>query len=129
MTDLLRHIGVIALAVWSFACGDAVEAPQGALPRPDAGVPADARPDTAPPVDARPDAPCDDGDPALTQLAVLYPDHDGDGVGAPPRQITCIGTTVPDGPSRGGYDDDDSDPDIIEDEDSNDLLELLLLES
>jgi hypothetical protein len=27
---------------------------------------------------------CDDTDPAVTHLAVVYPDEDGDGVGAPP---------------------------------------------
>jgi hypothetical protein len=68
---------------------------------------------------------CDDTDPAVDHLAVLYPDLDGDGVGAPPRQITCIGATVPAGLSRGGFDDDDTDPDVIEVDD--DELDLLLL--
>jgi hypothetical protein len=72
---------------------------------------------------------CDDDDPTVTHLAVLYPDLDGDGVGAPPRQLLCIGTTIPEGFARGGYDDDDTDPAVIETEDSDDLLELLLLDS
>jgi hypothetical protein len=41
----------------------------------------------------------------------------------------CIGTATPDGFARGGYDDDDTDPTVIETEDSDDLLELLLLDS
>lgn len=68
---------------------------------------------------------CDDSDPALTRFAVLYPDRDGDGVGAPPRQITCIGATLPDGLAIGGFDDDDGDPAVIEVDD--DELDLLLL--
>jgi hypothetical protein len=70
---------------------------------------------------------CDDTDPTRTHLAVLYPDGDGDGVGAPPRQILCIGTAVPAGLARGGYDDDDNDPTVIETDD--DELDLLLLEN
>jgi hypothetical protein len=27
---------------------------------------------------------------------VLYPDQDGDGVGASPRQVLCIGAAIPD---------------------------------
>jgi hypothetical protein len=68
---------------------------------------------------------CNDTDATLTHLAVLYPDRDGDGVGAPPRQIVCIGTTPPDGLVRGGFDDDDNDPSVIETDD--DELDLLLL--
>ncbi len=68
---------------------------------------------------------CDDTDPTVDHLVVLYPDLDGDGVGAPPRQITCIGATVPAGLSRGGFDDDDTDPTVIEVDD--DELDLLLL--
>ena len=69
---------------------------------------------------------CDDDDPALTHLAVLYPDHDGDGVGAPPRARVCIGATVPAGFARGGYDDNDDDPAVIETDDSDDLVDLML---
>jgi hypothetical protein len=68
---------------------------------------------------------CDDDDPALTHFAVLYPDHDGDGVGAPPRQITCIGATIPAGLSSAGFDDDDGDSAVTELDD--DELDLLLL--
>jgi hypothetical protein len=68
---------------------------------------------------------CDDSDRTIDHLAVLYLDLDHDGVGAPPRQVRCIGAAVPDGLSRGGFDDDDTDPDVIEDDD--DELDLLLL--
>jgi len=43
--------------------------------------------------------------------------------------VLCIGTAIPDGFARGGYDDDDADPDVTETEESDDLLELLLLDS
>jgi hypothetical protein len=70
---------------------------------------------------------CDDTDPALTHNAVLYPDQDGDGIGAPPRQILCLGNVSPAGLSHGGYDDDDGDPAVIEDDDEDELLHLILL--
>lgn len=70
---------------------------------------------------------CNDADPTLTRFAVLYPDQDGDGVGAPPRQILCIGTTLPAGLVTGGYDEDDTDPTVIETEDFDDLLDLIVL--
>ena len=70
---------------------------------------------------------CDDTVPALTHLAVLYPDQDGDGVGSPPRQILCIGATAPAGFARGGYDDDGGDPAVIETDDDDALLDLILL--
>jgi hypothetical protein len=65
---------------------------------------------------------CDDADPTVDRLAVLYPDQDGDGVGATPRQILCIGAAPPQGFVRGGYDDDDGDPDVIETDDEEDLV-------
>jgi hypothetical protein len=71
---------------------------------------------------------CDDDDPNVTHLAVLYPDQDDDGVGASPRSVVCIGTAIPAGLARGGYDEDDTDPTVIETEDFDDLLELLLLD-
>jgi hypothetical protein len=70
---------------------------------------------------------CDDAEPALTHFAVLYPDGDGDGVGAPPRQVLCLGASTPDGVVPGGYDEDDTDPSVIETEDFDDLLELIPL--
>lgn len=70
---------------------------------------------------------CDDDDAAVDHLAVLYPDLDGDGVGAPPRQIRCIGAAVPAGLARGGFDDDNTDPDVIEADD--DEIDLLLLDA
>lgn len=69
---------------------------------------------------------CNDDEPTLTHLAVRYPDQDGDGVGASPRQILCIGATTPLGFAVGGYDDDDGDPTVIEDEDFDDLLDIIL---
>lgn len=60
---------------------------------------------------------CDDGDPAADHLAVVYPDQDGDGVGATPRQVRCIGAMLPPGFARGGYDEDDDDPGVIETDD------------
>jgi len=68
---------------------------------------------------------CNDTDPMLTHVEVLYPDQDGDGVGATPRQVLCIGAALPAGLTRGGYDDDDSDPAVIEADDEE--LELLVL--
>jgi hypothetical protein len=68
---------------------------------------------------------CNDNDPIVTHFAVLYPDQDGDGVGASPRQILCTGTSLPAGLARGGYDEDDNDPLVIETDD--DELDLLLL--
>ncbi len=50
-----------------------------------------------------------------------------DGVGAPPRQVLCIGTTPPAGLVTGGYDEDDTDPTVIETEDFDDLLDLIVL--
>jgi hypothetical protein len=43
---------------------------------------------------------------------VVYPDRDGDGVGAPPRQISCLGEPIPPGFSTAGWDDDDGDPGV-----------------
>jgi hypothetical protein len=67
---------------------------------------------------------CDDTDPAVDRLAVLYPDQDGDGVGATPRQTLCIGATTPQGFAPGGYDDDDADPTVIESEEGDLVLGL-----
>jgi hypothetical protein len=68
---------------------------------------------------------CDDADPTVDRLVVLYPDQDGDGVGATPRQILCIGATPPQGFALRGYDDDDADPLVIEaDDDDIVLLEI-----
>lgn len=56
---------------------------------------------------------CDDGNAAVSSWTVLYPDQDGDGVGARPRSVTCIGDAVPAGWSRLGYDADDADAGVI----------------
>jgi hypothetical protein len=52
---------------------------------------------------------CDDLDPEVYRWVVLYPDQDGDGIGAPPRQIPCLGATLPDGLVPWGWDPDDGD--------------------
>jgi hypothetical protein len=70
---------------------------------------------------------CDDSSELLTRWVVLYPDHDGDGVGAPPREVQCLGATLPDQMSARGYDDDDNDKTVIETEDFDDLLDLVVL--
>jgi hypothetical protein len=70
---------------------------------------------------------CNDDDPALFRFAVLYHDGDGDGVGAPPRNILCLGPADPGGFVPGGYDEDDNDPAVIETEDFDDLLDLIVL--
>jgi hypothetical protein len=40
-------------------------------------------------------------------------------------QIVCLGTTTPAGLVPGGYDEDDTDPTVIETEDFDDLLDLI----
>jgi hypothetical protein len=65
---------------------------------------------------------CNDADPAVHRVAIVYPDVDGDGVGATPRQIRCIGAAPPTGFSSTGYDEDDGDPAVIEDEEEDLLL-------
>ncbi|RKH39730.1 hypothetical protein [Corallococcus sicarius] len=69
---------------------------------------------------------CNDAEPGLFRWAVLYPDKDGDGVGAPPRQVECIGQTVPAGLSLYGDDDNDQDPGQQVDEEQFEDLELIL---
>ncbi len=72
-------------------------------------------------------ADCDDEDPALTGYRVTYADLDRDGVGAAPRAITCLGAELPPGRRLAGYDDDDGDPAVILDQDSEDEeLDLIL---
>jgi hypothetical protein len=53
---------------------------------------------------------CDDQDPARWAWTVLYPDRDGDGVGAPPREVQCLGSAIPPGYSIFGWDTDDANP-------------------
>jgi hypothetical protein len=65
---------------------------------------------------------CDDTDPAVHRVAIIYPDVDGDGVGATPRQIWCIAAAPPAGFASTGYDEDDGDPAVIEDEEADLLL-------
>lgn len=70
---------------------------------------------------------CNDHDPDLIRWAVLYHDGDGDGVGAPPRQVLCLGPLNPAGFVAGGYDEDDGDPAVIETDDFDELLDLIVL--
>ena len=67
---------------------------------------------------------CDDTDPMVDRLAMLYPDQDGDGVGAMPRQFLCIGATLPQGFARAGYDEDDGDPGVIESDEDDLALDI-----
>ncbi len=55
---------------------------------------------------------CDDRNSDLFQWVVAYPDQDGDGIGAPPRSILCVGVALPAGWARAGYDADDRDPSV-----------------
>jgi hypothetical protein len=70
---------------------------------------------------------CNDHDPDLIRFAVLYHDGDGDGVGASPRQVLCLGPLNPAGFVVGGYDEDDGDPAVIETDDFDDLLDVIVL--
>jgi len=70
---------------------------------------------------------CNDDNDTLTRYVVLYPDGDGDGVGRTPSVIQCLGATLPEGFSTGGYDIDDGDPAVIEDEEEDDLVDLILM--
>ncbi|HSD22505.1 MAG TPA: hypothetical protein VLC54_20815 [Anaeromyxobacter sp.] len=53
---------------------------------------------------------CDDADATLWRWTVLYPDSDADGIGAPPREIRCLGESIPPGYSLQGWDADEGDP-------------------
>jgi hypothetical protein len=68
---------------------------------------------------------CNDRDPELFRFVVLYPDGDGDGIGAPPRSVPCLGVALPEGWSTFGYDFDDSSPAIQTDPDDELLLTIL----
>lgn len=69
---------------------------------------------------------CDDADPQLLTLVLLFDDLDGDGVGAGPWRKECLGTSRPPGTSPYGDDVDDHDPTVQVDEDLVDLLTLEL---
>jgi hypothetical protein len=68
---------------------------------------------------------CNDADAARFHWRVLYPDADGDGVGASPRVVPCLGTEMPTGHSIFGFDPDDTDPGRWEPADNSDV-ELIL---
>ncbi|WNG43833.1 hypothetical protein F0U60_06770 [Archangium minus] len=71
---------------------------------------------------------CDDTDPALYLWRVLYPDNDGDGVGAPPRAVMCLDDgPVPPGYSIYGFDPDDSNP-VVSHPAQDPELEVLLFD-
>ncbi|MFP2928721.1 hypothetical protein ACLESO_26695 [Pyxidicoccus sp. 3LG] len=69
---------------------------------------------------------CDDADASLFRWAVLYRDEDGDGVGAPPRTVPCLGQSLPVGLSFRGYDVDDADAAVQEDAEDDLMVELIL---
>ncbi|NPC50810.1 hypothetical protein HPC50_27530 [Corallococcus exiguus] len=56
----------------------------------------------------------------------MGPDGDGDGVGATPRQMTCLGPAVLAGWSRYGDDADDHDAAVQTDEAMDEELSLIL---
>lgn len=68
---------------------------------------------------------CDDTNPLLRRWVVLYRDLDGDGVGAGPRSVQCLGDSLPAGWSILGYDVDDADAAVQRAEDDDVLLCLL----
>ncbi|WP_233609445.1 hypothetical protein [Corallococcus sp. AB049A] len=69
---------------------------------------------------------CDDADTGRYQWTMLYRDQDADGVGAAPRQMTCIGASAVAGWSRYGDDSDDSDAAVQTDEAADEELSLIL---
>ncbi len=68
---------------------------------------------------------CDDADPSVFELTLLFDDLDRDGVGAGPARKECLGTLLAVGTSPYGDDPDDADPTVQVDEE---LIDLLLLE-
>ncbi|WP_147469154.1 hypothetical protein [Corallococcus sp. AB045] len=69
---------------------------------------------------------CDDSDADRYRWLFLYRDQDADGVGAPPRQMTCLGPAVLAGWSRYGDDADDNDTAVQTDEAMDEELSLIL---
>jgi hypothetical protein len=69
---------------------------------------------------------CNDGDPATWRWVPLYPDADGDGVGAPRRELQCLGPTLPSGYSLQGWDANDHDPSVTADPDEDVLFTTVL---
>jgi hypothetical protein len=65
---------------------------------------------------------CDDGDPLTWRAIVRYPDQDGDGVGATPRAVFCVGAEEPSAHSQFGWDVDDGDPAVTWDDADEELL-------
>jgi hypothetical protein len=70
---------------------------------------------------------CDDADAARFRGFVRYPDADGDGVGTSPRDVPCIGETLPGGgplPGAGwsvfGWDPDDAAASVTEEPEEDD---------
>jgi hypothetical protein len=70
---------------------------------------------------------CDDTNPSVFTALVRYRDEDGDGVGASPRTVFCVGADPePAGHSRFGWDADDAEPSVQWDEEDDALLLLVL---
>ncbi|NOK13922.1 hypothetical protein [Corallococcus exercitus] len=69
---------------------------------------------------------CDDADANRYRWTYLYRDQDADGVGATPRQMTCLGPAVLAGWSRYGDDADDGDAAVQTDEAAEEELSLIL---
>ncbi len=64
---------------------------------------------------------CSDSDTSQYRWVVMHRDLDGDGIGAGPRSVFCLGNCLPPGWSIFGYDPDDGDPAVQSSED-DDLL-------
>ncbi|NOK18291.1 hypothetical protein [Corallococcus carmarthensis] len=69
---------------------------------------------------------CDDADAARYRWIYLYRDQDADGVGATPRQMTCLGPALLAGWSLYGDDTDDNDAAVQTDEAAEEELSLIL---
>jgi hypothetical protein len=69
---------------------------------------------------------CDESDRTRFTWSVLYPDKDGDGVGAPPSSVPCHGAQRPAGFSIFGFDSDDADARVTESAEDEALVEQLI---
>lgn len=69
---------------------------------------------------------CDESDKTRFTWSVLYADKDGDGVGAPPSSVPCLGLERPAGFSIYGFDSNDADARVTESAEDEEVLEQLI---